>query len=120
MAAQDIADFDASFQIISTLLDALQRHFKHDTGYTYPLMPPQSNMLFALDSEAGKRMAGYMSQLMKERCGFGEEEFRFAARQSNEAGGLCSLRLEFCEGLTFETIRKISAAASLLEDRLAS
>jgi hypothetical protein len=113
-----VEHFDSCFQVIASFMDALQKNFKEDTHYAYPLMPPQANTMYVLDEDVAIKMKSYMTSLIKDTCEFGETEFRFAERASVEGGGLFKLRLEFVEGITFDTIRRILEKTSMLEERV--
>ena len=108
-------DLDCSQQLLTAFMDSLQRHFKKDTCYNRPLISPQVNTLFALDSEVAANMAEYMAMKLTMCCGFREDEFRITHRQGTEEERLQRLRLDFSDGITFETIRRISNALTVLE-----
>lgn len=110
--------FDSYFQVIASFLDALQKNFKEDTHYAYPLMPPQANTLYVLDGEVAGNMKKHMMQLMQATCGLTEKDFRFCDRLPQEDGGLYRIRLEFTEGITFDLIRTLLESTTKLEERV--
>lgn len=116
---QQLEHFDSCFQVIASFMDALQKNFKEDTHYMYPLMPPQANTMYVLDEDVAQRMKSYMSMLITQQCGFASNEFQFIERSNGDEGGLHRLRLEFNEGITFDMIRRIMEQTVLLEERVA-
>lgn len=114
----NVEHFDSCFQVIASFMDALQKNFKEDKHYAYPLMPAQANTMYVLDGEVAKEIKDYMSSLMRSVCGFEAPEFRFIERASSELGGLHKLRLEFNEGISFDMIRRIMEQTSILEERV--
>lgn len=109
---------DSCFQVIASFIDALQKNFKEDTMYAYPLLPSQANTMFALDEDVAVKMKSYISALMRDACGFKDEEFNILQRPSADEGGLYKLRLEFKRGMDFELIRELSEKTQGLEERL--
>ncbi len=109
---------DSCFQVIASFIDALQKNFKEDTMYAYPLLPSQTNTMFALDEEVAVKMKSYICALMREACGFNDEEFHILQRPCADEGGLYKLRLEFKRGMDFELIRELSEKTQRLEERL--
>lgn len=109
---------DSCFQVIASFIDALQKNFKEDTLYAYPLLPSQANTMFALDEDIAVKMKSYISALMRDACGFKDEEFSILQRPSADEGGLYKLRLEFKKGMDFELIRELSEKTQSLEERL--
>ena len=115
---QQMASLDSCFQIIASFIDALQKNFKQDTRYAYPLMLAQANTLFTLDEDVAMKMKSYIGCLMKDFCGFNESDFSIMPRPPMEEGGLFKLRIEFKQGIDFELIQKILEKTANLEDRL--
>jgi hypothetical protein len=113
-----VEHFDSCFQVIASFMDALQKNFKEDTHYAYPLMPPQANTMYVLDGEVAGKMKSYMTTLINDTCGFAQDDFRFFERASSEVGGLYKLRLEFVNGITFDMIRRIMEKTTALEERV--
>lgn len=113
-----IESLDSCFQIIASFIDALQQNFKEDTMYPYPLLPSQANTMFALDEEAAVKMKSYITALMRESCGFRDDEFNILQRPSTDVGGLYKLRLEFSQGMDFELISGLAEKTRGLEERL--
>jgi hypothetical protein len=107
-------DFDSSHRIIGALVDMLQNNFREDMRYKRPLMPPQANIIFALDGDVADNMIVYMSGKLREIGGFTEDEFHFTRKSSAGTGELQRLRLEFTTGVTAEIMRRIMMATDKL------
>lgn len=116
--SNQVEHFDSCFQVIASFMDAMQKNFKEDMHYAYPLMPPQANTMYVLDEMVAKEMKSYMTTLMTDTCGLAADEFRFADRASGDEGGLHKIRLEFSEGLSFDMIRRIMEKTTMLEERV--
>jgi len=108
-------ELDNYHTVINTLVVVLQRHFKEDTNYLRPLMPPQANMLFMLDREAAQDMAEYMTTKLKEAGDFREGEFCFTRKSGPNGEVLQRLRLDFPDGVSAGVIRKMLIAIDKLE-----
>jgi len=107
-------DFDSSHKIIGELVGLLQHGFKADTHYKHPLIPPQANIIFALDGDVAGNMVSYMSAKLKDVGGFLEGEFRFTRKTNAQEGGIQRVRLEFTKGITTAIMRKIVLATDEL------
>lgn len=83
-----IENFDSCFQVIASFMDALQKNFKEDTHYAYPLMPAQANTLFVLDEDVAGKMKLYIVTIIMKVCNFTEDEFRVMEKASPSWGGL--------------------------------
>ena len=111
-------DLDASHSVLGGVMDVLLRNFKEDTNYRRPLMSPQANVVFALDKQAAKEMADYMSDKLCEVAGFTREEFRFVCKSGMNGEVLQRLRLEFSDGVNLKVIRKMLIAKDKLSRTL--
>lgn len=117
-STDQIDDYENCFDTIARFIDALQKNFKEDTNYTYPLMPPQANVLFVLDGDIADKMKTYFKSLIVQHCGFVDKEFALTVRHNNEVGGLHRIRLEFNEGMSFEMMRRLREQIPTLEERI--
>ena len=117
-SGQQMTSMDSCLQVIASFMDALQKNFKEDTHYAYPLMPAQANTLFALDGDMAVKMKSYVSTLMKDFCGFTDGDFSITLRPSAQEGGIYKLRVEFTKGIDFDLMRMISEKTVILEERL--
>jgi hypothetical protein len=111
-------DFDASHRVIGALVDILQNNFREDTNYKRPLMPPQANILFALDKEVAEQMIAYMSEKMKDIGQFKESDFKFTRKSNHDVSGLHRVRLEFVNGVTTEIINKVIVMTDTMAKKL--
>ncbi len=110
-----IHNFDGIYALMTAVMALLQRHFKEETDYSRPLLPPQANILFTVDDQVACRMVDYISQKLVAIGGFKADEFRFTHKSSLDGSGLQRLRLEFQAGVTTETVRRIEKLKQALE-----
>jgi hypothetical protein len=113
-----VRDIENNQSVINNFMVVLQHHFKNDMKYKRPLIPPQINIVYAIDGEDVINMINYMSKKLTDIGIFLENEFRFIRRSGEENNGVHRFRLEFTEGVTCELIRKISYATEQLEKTL--
>lgn len=114
-----IEGMDSCFQVMAAFMDALQRNYKQDMNYARPLIPPQANMMYVLDEQVAHSMASYMAGLIGECRELEGCDIRFSTRHPNQDSGLCRLRMEFVDGMSFDVLRKLFEATRRLDGRLA-
>jgi hypothetical protein len=109
--------FDNAHKVIGTFVEALQSCFKYDTHYDRPLIQPQANIVFCLDDDVARKMTTYMCTKIQE-VGFGSDEFRFSCKSGSNGEVVKRLRLEFPEGVSLQTIWKLTRATGILQQHL--